>query len=89
MEDKLAFNFSNLIKVIRSTGDGESCETGYHVLDISHEYVLLSYYGFQVEQQSLIHDKKHSCDLMKLQDNEYGVEGIYFNIDKMFGTLEK
>ncbi|HLO91606.1 MAG TPA: DUF4919 domain-containing protein [Lentimicrobium sp.] len=89
MAMKLSDRFFMTLSAILSTGDGESCETGYHVIYISHEYVFMNVFDFNLKMQSLINDKKHSCDYMEFEENPKGIEGVYFNIDKPFGTLIK
>lgn len=37
---RISFIFYGFIDVILSTGDGETCETGFVVNDIGHEYVV-------------------------------------------------
>lgn len=89
MAMKVAFRFHGTFGSIMSSGDGETCKTGYHVLYISHEYVFLNVFEFQLESQSLIDDKKHYCDYMQIVKDSRGVEGIYFNIDKPYSTILK
>lgn len=89
MAMNVAMRFHGTFSAIMSSGDGKTCETAYHVLYISHEYVFLNVFEFQMESQSLINDKKHNCDYLQFIKDSRGIEGIYFNIDKPFSTLLK
>ena len=77
---KITSRFHGIINAIMSTGNGESCETGFHVISVSHEYVMLNMFQFQKKQQSLIGD----CDYLELIKDERNIEGIYFNIGSLF-----
>ena len=39
---KIALQFRGIIDVILSSGDGQSPETGYHVISTAHEYVVMN-----------------------------------------------
>lgn len=71
--------FEDIVDAIISTGDGKTCETGFHVLMIGHEYTLLGLFNLEFSGQSLV----GNCDYMKLTEGKYRMEGIYFNIEKM------
>ena len=74
-----------LLDALLSTGDGVSIETAYYVIYTSHEYFLLSMYGLNFTSQSLI----DGCDYMQVAENEYDIEGIYFNVSACFRALNK
>jgi hypothetical protein len=74
-----------LLDALLSTGDGVSIQTAYYVINTSHEYYLLSMYGLQFTSQALI----EGCDYMQVSENEYGIEGIYFNVSACFRALNK
>lgn len=80
MAKKISYRFQGIIGAIMSTGDGKTCETGLHVISTSHEYVILNMFQFQFESQALTGD----CDYLALVKDERNVEGIYFNIKKLF-----
>lgn len=77
---KISKKFSGIVDAILSTGDGLTCETSFHVINVSHEYVLLNLFQFRVENQALTGD----CDYMKLVKDDRNVEGMYFNVRKLF-----
>jgi Domain of unknown function (DUF4919) len=79
----LAKNISNrlhkITDAILSTGNGEKCETGFHVISVSHEYVLLNMFELQNNSQSLV----GNCDYMSFEKGKYKIDGMYFSIGKI------
>lgn len=81
-----------LYSAIASTGDGKTPETAFHVICVPDEYALMEMFGFIPKGQSLMEKHGRSYDMMDLEENEYGLEALYFDItvcmkalDKMFG----
>ena len=73
-----------LINALVSSGNGMEPETAFYVITTTHEYELLSVFGFEFGgQQSLIGD----CDELTLAENEYGLEALYFNVSAPLKTL--
>ena len=81
MAKKIAYRFQGSFEAILSSGDGKTCETGYHVISISHEYVFLSMFQFSIVLQELTSDH---CDYLTLKKDERNIDGIYFNVQKLF-----
>lgn len=77
---KLAHRFQGTIEAIMSSGDGKTCETGFHVISVHHEYVILNLFAFNMKSQALTGD----CDYLSLEKDDRNIEGIYFNIKKLF-----
>lgn len=77
---KIRKKFNGIVEAILSSGDGLTCETSFHVINISHEYALLNLFQFRVKNQTLTGD----CDYMKLVKDDRNIEGMYFNIRKLF-----
>jgi hypothetical protein len=78
------------LDAIFSSGDGLSKKTAYHVLYIKHEYNILSMAGYKFGgKQSLRRDKKNLYDYLFIQANEEGIEGLYFNVDRLFLSVNK
>jgi hypothetical protein len=86
--DKAEFHrtiFRGLINSIRNSGDGKSLETAWVVINVHEEYVLLRVLGFRPSQQSLVNQKGHSYDVMKVKNAEDGTDQtFYFNVDIPF-----
>ena len=80
MAQKTHNRFHGVIGAIMSSGDGKTCETGFHIISVSHEYVLLNMFQFQVKYQSLT----DGCDYLRLERNKEKIKGLYFNIEKLF-----
>jgi hypothetical protein len=77
----IRFAFSGVITAILSSGDGKTCATGFHVISPAHEYVLLNMFDFQFKSQALTEDM---CDYMSVEKDERGIDGIYFNISRLW-----
>lgn len=77
--------FNNIMETIMSTGDGKTCETGFHVISVSHEYALINTFQLEVESQSLI----KNCDYLAFEKGKYKIDGIYFSIGKILEDESK
>ncbi|MEZ5083803.1 MAG: DUF4919 domain-containing protein [Bacteroidales bacterium] len=81
------YNYKSLliIDAIMSSGDGISEKSAFYVIYVSHEYDLLNALGFGFGgEQSLT---TNGYDYLKLQDNEFGIEGFYFEISRSLEHL--
>lgn len=75
----VATRFNNILGTILSSGNGLKCETGFHVISVTDEYVLLNMLKLKRESQSLV----GNCDYMSFEKGKYKMDGIYFNIEKI------
>lgn len=82
-----------LYAAIRDTGNGQSMESAFHVINVTDEYGMMDLLGLSLKMQSLVEDKGQAFDVMELEDNEYGWKSLYFNVtvclkaaNKMFGS---
>lgn len=82
---KESIKFHNIISTILTSGDGKICETGFHVLLVDHEYMLLNVLELSSTSQALT----GHCDYLTLEKGKYKVDGIYFNIEKMLENESK
>lgn len=80
-----SFKFHSLVNAIFSSGDGKTCETGFHVLLVDHEYVLLKLFDVESQSQALV----GNCDYLSFEKGKYRIDGIYFNIEKMLENENK
>ncbi|MGH1519811.1 DUF4919 domain-containing protein [Chryseobacterium sp. JK1] len=80
---KIAENFRGLLEAILSSGDGLTCETGFHVISVTDEYVMMN--RFQME--SISQSYKGQCDYQKFEKDKYTVPGLYFNVSKFYGKI--
>ena len=76
---KMAIRFNKILGIILSSGNGLTCETGFHVISVSDEYMLLNTLKLKVKAQSLT----GNCDYMSFEKGMYKVDGLYFNIEKI------
>lgn len=78
-----------LLSAVTSTGDGRSKETAFHVINVADEYGIMDIFGLSPKMQSLVEDKGQSYDVMELEENEYGLESMYFNITTSIEATNK
>ena len=79
-----------LLSAVTSTGDGRSKETALHVICVTDEYGIMDFLGLLPKQQSLVRDDHgQSYDVMVLEENEYGLESMYFNITVSMEAMNK
>lgn len=73
-----------IVEVLISSGDGVAPETAFYVIKTDHEYYLLNVFDFEFGgQQALI----GNCDKLDLAENEYDLEGLYFNVSPCLNHL--
>lgn len=77
MAKKVSHNLYGLFGAIFSSGDGRDCTTGFHVITVSHEYVVMNILQLEIASQSLSGD----CDYLSLEKDKYKLSGVYFNIE--------
>ena len=82
----LMIQLQGLIAAIMETGDGLTVETAIHVNKVPDEYFILNIIGFEYGgEQTLV----YPCDYLSVEKNEYEVEGLYFNVQQHFKSLEE
>jgi len=79
--------FGLLNSIIRS-GDGKTCETGWHVTQIEEEYFILNVIGAQLQTQTTSSSGKNACDKMIVKTEE-GEATYYFEANKVFEMERK
>jgi len=79
MSKKVSKSFKGIINAISTSGDGLKCETGFHVISVSDEYVVLHLFGLESKSQA----SAGSCDYFQFEKGKYSVNGLYFNITQM------
>lgn len=80
--------FGLLYSIIRS-GDGKSCETGWHVIQIEEEYFILNMIGADLQTQSISSGGKNTCDKMEVKTEEGETTTYYFEANKVFEMERK
>lgn len=79
--------YENLLTAIISTGDGRSAQTAFMVTKTSDEYNVIRAFRLRLTSQSLIMENNHNYDKMDLEENEHGIEALWFNVDLFYGKL--
>ena len=74
-----------LLETIDSTGDGKTAETALCVIEVGQEYEYIKrvfpYNLLSVKKQRLL---EGGIDCLEFENNEFGVERIYFDISRRF-----
>jgi hypothetical protein len=73
-----------LLNSITKSGDGKTCETGWHVTQIEEEYFILSMLGADLQTQSINSGGKNTCDKMVVKTEEGETKAYYFEANKVF-----
>ncbi len=76
-----------LVQTILATGDGLTEETAFHVVNVSHEYDILSILGYEFGGNQQLTDSK--CDYLSLKTNSDNLPGLYFDVKQIFRGYEK
>jgi len=73
--------YEKQVDAIMSTGDGLSTNTAFVVIYIQDEYEIIEVLGFKFgENQYLL---SGNYDMLELQENPYGIDALYFNVDRL------
>ena len=79
-----------VVKTILSTGNGAADSTAMYVVSVDHEYDLISLLGYKFgSSQALVQTKDGPADKMALQKNEDNLDYLYFNVSRLFASMEK
>lgn len=78
---------SMIIDAILSTGDGTTPETCFYVIYTANEYEIMDILGFEFGgSQKLTQDVQ---DYLTLAENSYNIEGLYFDVTRLFSSFEE
>ncbi|UAY53370.1 DUF4919 domain-containing protein [Ferruginibacter albus] len=77
-----------LLRSITRSGDGNTCETGWHVTQIEEEYFILNMLGDRLQQQSISSGGKNTCDKMDVTEDGK-TKTYYFEANKVFEQERK
>ena len=78
-----------LLYSITKSGDGKTCETGWHVIQIEEEYFILNMLGADLQKQSISNGGKNTCDKMVVKTEEGEIKTYYFEANKVFKMESK
>lgn len=73
------FQFSLLMDAIYSSGNG-SHEAPFHLSSVMHSYFIMEMNGLRFKHQMLGDANGRMCDIFPIEENEYGVDTLYFDI---------
>jgi len=77
-----------LLYSITNSGNGKTCETAWHVIQVSEEYFILQMLGAELKSQS-IDNSNGLCDKMKVKTEEGEEKIYYFETSKVFEGYRK
>jgi len=81
--------FGLIYSIIRS-GDGKTCETGWHVTQIEEEYFIINFVlDADFREQSISNSDHNMCDKMVVKTDKGETETYYFEANKVFEQEEK
>jgi hypothetical protein len=89
---KSAFHGSvanGLEQSILASGDGKTPQTAFVVVLIDEEYYILRSKNLKLSRQSLVQHDGHAYDLMSATDKSGNKVDLYFQIDRIIGSLER
>lgn len=75
-----------IVQNIKTTGDGTTCSTAYHIATIADEYYILRLLKYEFVSQSLTAD---DCDYLEVKPNKDYVQGVYFDVKQMMANMKK
>lgn len=79
-----------LINSIINSGNGKTCETGWHITQIEEEYFIINVVlGADFQSQSISSGGKNTCDKMVVKTEDGKVETYYFEANKVFEIEQK
>lgn len=81
---KLEFKLGRIVETIFLTGDGLTEETAFHIISVSHEYDMLRALGFGFAGVQGIRQGQY--DYVKVEKNDFGIQGMYFNVSALTRT---
>ncbi|MFC3158225.1 DUF4919 domain-containing protein [Chryseobacterium arachidis] len=73
-----------LLYSITKSGDGKTCETGWHVTQIEEEYFILNMIGAKLQTQSISNGGNNTCDKMEVKTEDGSLKTYYFEANKIF-----
>ena len=80
--------FGLLNSIVRS-GDGKTCETGWHVTQIEEEYFILAMVSATLQMQSIATGAENLCDKMDVIKENGENKSYYFECNKVFEMEKK
>ena len=79
----LAQTFSDYELILVDDGSPDNCPA------ICDEYAIMNLVGVKRTEQELVHEGKRSFDVLTIDENEYGLEKLYYDVSVMMDYLDK
>ena len=75
-------------KVIESSGNGKTPDTAYCVIFVGNEYDFIErvypYFLLERKRQSLIRYEDKYIDCWEFEENDFGIDKVYFDVTALF-----
>ncbi|MBO7499951.1 MAG: DUF4919 domain-containing protein [Fibrobacterales bacterium] len=78
-----------LLGALVNSGTRKSCKNGWVVIDVDEEYFVMNMAGWRPKRQQLVNEDGHTCDLMKVEDEDGREFNVYFNVDVVFENYRR
>ncbi len=78
-----------LLRSITGSGDGKTCASGWHVVQIEEEYFILNMLGTTLQRQSISNEGKNVCDKMEVKTEEGETKIYFFEANRVFEKEKK
>lgn len=78
-----------LIYSITNSGNSQTCETSWEVVQIEEEYFTLNMIGVEFQKQSIDNGKTKVCDKMQVKTEDGKIEFYYFDVTKLLTKFAK
>ena len=82
------FRLDRLFDAIYSSGNGSS-EAPFHLTTVMHSYFIMNMNDLEPEYQTLSQVDGRFCDVFPIEENEYGIDTLYFDIHECFMHISK
>ena len=81
---------SGLVASIRTSGEGTTPTSPWHVISVDEEYALLRYFGLQIEQQAMTDCNGSRCDHLVIQEpGANDPTDLYFDVSIPWDYLQR
>ncbi|MFT7344578.1 MAG: hypothetical protein ACI9XP_001163 [Lentimonas sp.] len=74
-----------VVDAMMSSGDGTSLKHSFYIIEQSHQLTLMNILGFIPDGKP---KRIRTCDYQKINQNDYNVEGLYFDLSPTLDSAE-
>lgn len=78
-----------LLNSIIKSGDGRTCQTGWHVVQIEEEYFIINMMGATLQKQDISTAARNNCDEIMVKTERGQIRIYYFEANEVFAMERK